>query len=140
MKVAQIESCVNSRPISPLFTDPEDLSGLTPADCLVGNCVNSFLRSSGSAGTDYLPTLQKRPKWASAEDNVKIETLLLIKDDRLPSMKWKLGHVIETHPGKDNLVRVVTLKTSDGELKRPVARLCPLLRADESGANPAFVE
>ncbi|CAG7784723.1 unnamed protein product [Allacma fusca] len=157
--LAQIEACVNSRPISPLSTDPEDLSALTPGHFLIGQPLNSIpepdltdLKINRLSRwqlcqqitqefwkrwhTEYLATLQQRPKWASEEDNIKIGTLVLIKDDRLPSLKWKLGRVTEVHPGKDNLVRVVTLKTSEGELKRPVAKLCPLPLANKSGTNP----
>ncbi|CAG7698753.1 unnamed protein product, partial [Allacma fusca] len=39
--LAQIEACVNSRPISPLSTDPEDLSALTPGHFLIGQPLNS---------------------------------------------------------------------------------------------------
>ena len=46
-----------------------------------------------------------------------------MKDDRLAPLHWKLGRVIQTHPGSDNHVRVVTVKTSDGEYKRPVVKL-----------------
>ena len=35
-----------------------------------------------------------------------------------------MGRVIDLHPGLDNIVRVVTLKTMDGSLKRPVNKLC----------------
>ncbi|CAK1581457.1 unnamed protein product [Parnassius mnemosyne] len=34
--------------------------------------------------------------------------------------------VQDVHPGKDGVVRVVTLRTTNGLLKRPVNKLCPL--------------
>ncbi|CAG7727780.1 unnamed protein product [Allacma fusca] len=74
---------------------------------------------------EYLHTLQQRPKWATTTENVKTGTMVLIKDDRLPPMKWKLGRILETHPGKDGLVRVVTVKIEEGELKRPIVQICP---------------
>ena len=31
-----------------------------------------------------------------------------------------------SHPGADGVIRVVTLKTADGELQRPIVKLCLL--------------
>ncbi|CAL8141591.1 unnamed protein product [Orchesella dallaii] len=63
--------------------------------------------------TDYLSKLQQRPRWWSKKENVKIGDLVLIKDDRLPPSSWKLGRIMEVHPGKDNLVRVVNVRVLD---------------------------
>ena len=57
---------------------------------------------------------------------VKIGDLVLIKNELLPSFQWKLGRVIQTFCGTDDHVRVVVIKTSTGELKRPIHKLCPL--------------
>ncbi|KAJ8962073.1 hypothetical protein NQ318_018022 [Aromia moschata] len=40
--------------------------------------------------------------------------------DSSPPLHWRVGRVLEIHPGSDNIVRVVTLKTALGTLKRPV--------------------
>ena len=37
---------------------------------------------------------------------------------------WK--EVIELHPGADSIIRVVTVKTRLGNIKRPVVKLCLL--------------
>ena len=37
---------------------------------------------------------------------------------------------METHPGNDGLVRVVTVKTSSGVYKRPVTKITVLLPQD----------
>ncbi|XP_047986323.1 uncharacterized protein LOC125226394 [Leguminivora glycinivorella] len=42
-----------------------------------------------------------------------------------------MGRVIELHPGQDGYVRVVTLKTKNGTLKRPVVKLSLLLEHTE---------
>lgn len=39
-----------------------------------------------------------------------IGQLVVVKDDRLPSSKWRFGQVTELHSGKNEMVRVVTLK------------------------------
>lgn len=56
-----------------------------------------------------------------------INDIVIIKDDGLPLTKWKLGRIIQVHPGYDNMIRVVTVCTSAGvEFKRPVVKLCVL--------------
>ena len=147
--IAQIESCLNSRPLVPLSNDPTDLSALTPGHFIIGTAFTSLPENNFSSAyipplerwkllqkifqsfwkrwsSDYLLHLQQRTKWFKTKPNLKINDLVLIKDDNVPPLKWKLARIIELYPGKDNNVRVVKLKTAHGELKRPIAKLCPL--------------
>ncbi|XP_070526964.1 uncharacterized protein [Cardiocondyla obscurior] len=39
-------------------------------------------------------------------------------DSNAPPLKWKLGRILETHKGTNDKVRVVTIKTASGILKR----------------------
>jgi hypothetical protein len=64
--------------------------------------------------------------------------MVLIKEENLPPLKWSLGRVTSTHPGDDDLTRVVTVWTSGGELKRPVTKLC-LLPIDPAIQNDDVV-
>lgn len=48
---------------------------------------------------------------------------MITKDDNTPPLHWPLGHVIDLHPGTDNLVRVVTVRTKSGDFKRAVTKL-----------------
>lgn len=41
-------------------------------------------------------------------------------------MHWKLGKIIDTHPGNDNMVRVVSIKTATNVIKRSVVKVCRL--------------
>ncbi|KAJ8961364.1 hypothetical protein NQ318_014607 [Aromia moschata] len=70
---------------------------------------------------EFLHTLQQRSKWTDPSTPIKVGSVVLIKDDSSPPLHWRVGRVLETHPGSDNVVRVVTLKTALGTLKRPVA-------------------
>ena len=72
---------------------------------------------------EYICRLQQRPKWLLPTKNFQINDLCLIKEDNLPPTKWKMGRIVQIHPGNDNLVRVVTVKTSDGTYKRNVTKL-----------------
>jgi hypothetical protein len=38
-----------------------------------------------------------------------------------------MANVVDTHPGKDGLVRVATVKTATGIYKRPTAKLALLI-------------
>ncbi|GFY19318.1 integrase catalytic domain-containing protein [Trichonephila clavipes] len=49
--------------------------------------------------------------------------IVIIKEDNIPPATWPLGKVIETHPGKDGVVRVVTLRTV--KARSPTPPRCP---------------
>lgn len=52
--------------------------------------------------------------------------LVLIKDDLVPALKWRLGKIEAVHPGADGICRVATVRTIQGRVQRPVVKLCPL--------------
>ncbi|XP_022836789.1 uncharacterized protein LOC111364164 [Spodoptera litura] len=82
---------------------------------------------------DYLHQLQIRSKWQQQKENLKEGSLVLVKDEHLTPGRWAMGRVQELHPGADGQVRVVTLKTKNGSLKRPITKLSPLpLKLEES--------
>lgn len=61
---------------------------------------------------------------------IKIGDLAILKDENLPTTKWALCCVINVLPGDDGLVRVVTVKTANSTLKRPIVKLCVLPKND----------
>ncbi|XP_066595396.1 uncharacterized protein [Prorops nasuta] len=147
--LAEIEACLNSRPLCPLSGDVEDLNALTPAHFLLGrssglipeapcpqvpeNRLSRFQLMSriqqsywNHWSKEYLHHLQERNKWRGPEENFAIGQLVVLRDDRYPPGKWPLGRIIQLHPGDDGLVRVVSVRTSNGIFKRPIVRLSPL--------------
>ena len=54
------------------------------------------------------------------------DIVVLQESGTIPT-KWPLGRVLEIHPGKDKLVRVVTVKTSQGIYMRPVTKIAVLV-------------
>uniref|UniRef100_A0A2A4K9T0 Integrase catalytic domain-containing protein n=1 Tax=Heliothis virescens TaxID=7102 RepID=A0A2A4K9T0_HELVI len=147
--LTQIEACLNSRPLCPLSEDVEDLEYLTPGHFLVGGPLlspakeeedfNQFdLRNRWRLveqtnlhiwkrwSNEYLQQLQVRSKWQQPKENLAKGDLVLVHDENLPPGRWALGRVVELHPGTDGKVRVVTLKTKKGQLKRPIVKLSPL--------------
>lgn len=147
--VIQIEACLNSRPICPLTNDPNDINALTPGHFLVGGPLlaipeESYIQQNEHRlnrwqhiqqlmqsfwkrwQTEYLHSLQQRPKWMSRTKNLRNGDLVLIRDENLPPCKWLLARILETHPGSDGLVRVVTIKTKNGVFKRAISKVCLL--------------
>ena len=75
---------------------------------------------------EYLTSLQTRTKWQQRQEPIKINDIVIVRDNNLPPNQWLLGKVIAIHPGSDGIIRVVTLKTQFGEMKRPITKLCIL--------------
>nr|CAH7763984.1 unnamed protein product [Callosobruchus chinensis] len=83
---------------------------------------------------DYLNELQQRNRWNKSNGKLSIGQLVLIKEDRLPPKKWRLGRMLQLTPGKDNISRVATILTTDGELTRAVhPKAQAIIRLLESG-------
>ncbi|KAJ8977829.1 hypothetical protein NQ317_011913 [Molorchus minor] len=69
---------------------------------------------------------QVAQRWDKNAPPIEPGMLVLIKNEQEPPLHWRLGRVLHTHPGRDGIIRVVTLNTARGQLQRPVAKLCPL--------------
>jgi hypothetical protein len=146
--LCEIEAILNSRPLTPMSTEPEDLSALTPAHFLVGRpliaipnpdlshvpmnrlsrwqLVQHIVQSFWKAWTrDYLNVLQSRPKWNEPLPDLLPGTLVLLLDkaSAFSVQKWKLGRVIAVNPGTDDKTRVCDIKVAIAEpnLKNPKA-------------------
>nr|CAI5852458.1 unnamed protein product [Callosobruchus analis] len=75
---------------------------------------------------EYVSELQQRTKWKRTQGSLQQGALVLIKEDNVPPMNWQLGRVVNLHQGKDAVIRVATVNTQSGLLKRSFAKLCPL--------------
>lgn len=148
--LCQIEACVNSRPLTTMSNEPDELRALTPAHFLIGRPINltpepiTIEENTGMLkrwklvqqlhqifwrrwNKEYLPQLQIRGKWTNKTNPLVEGDVVIIKDECKAPAMWKLGKVIKVHPGSDGVIRVVTLKTeSKAEVKRPVVKLCRL--------------
>ncbi|GJQ73837.1 hypothetical protein Trydic_g18774 [Trypoxylus dichotomus] len=147
--LTQVEGILNSRPIFPMSSDPNDLNALTPGHFLIGrpisylpqpnllevkeNNLSRYQRLQQMTqhiwtrwSREYISELQQKTKWKSNLGSINAGDIVVIKDDHLPPSRWKLGRITEVQPGKDNVVRVVTIRTSSGQMKRSVTRVCPL--------------
>lgn len=63
--------------------------------------------------SDYICELQKRTKWKeNASTLIQPGVMVILKDDNLPPMMWKLGRVNEIYPGADEVVRVAAMPSN----------------------------
>jgi hypothetical protein len=144
-----IESCLSSRPITPMSNDPHDLEALTPGHFLIGAPLTAPLEPNleetqsnrlsrwelverlrqqwwSRWSHEYLHQLQSRAKWRSKSSDIRPGKMVVIKEENVPPLLWRLGRIHDLHPGGDGAVRVVTIKTARGIIKRAVHKVCPL--------------
>ena len=149
----EVESILNSRPLTQVTDDPNDLEALTPNHLLLlqprqGLPPGLFTKSDNYVRRrwrqvqyladlfwkrwtkEYLPSLQQRQKWLQPKRNVAVGDIVLIVDSASARGSWPMGRVIEIMADHKGFVRFVRVKTKTGVLLRPIDKLCLLLEAD----------
>lgn len=81
--------------------------------------------------------MQTRRKWTAKSENLREGDIVLIRNELLPPSKWELGRVVKCFPGKDGVVRVVSVKTAKSSYTRAINKLCllPLRSTTEEEAD-----
>ncbi|XP_075151197.1 uncharacterized protein LOC142225306 [Haematobia irritans] len=155
-----IESILNSRPLTAITENPNELNPLTPGHFLRGapiiappestslsletniSLLNRWQRLKVLQRTfalrwknEYISELQRRMKWKTTKENVKQNDFVIIKDDLLPPTEWRLGRVVKLFYGTDNKVRVANILTKAGIITRPIVKLCILPNQSPSGSG-----
>ncbi|GFW58312.1 integrase catalytic domain-containing protein [Trichonephila clavipes] len=135
------EFLINSRPLTYISENPQELIPLTPAMFLIEN------RCSDTTDIDELnlTDLRKRMKYRikllsdlrqrfrkeylseliqKQNDNrvrePRIGEMVLIGNDNKKRLSWPIAKIIELIPGRDGEIRTVRLKTQHGTVIRPV--------------------
>ena len=147
--LTEVESSINSRPLTSVSDDIDDLSTLTPNHFLRGKSmmnqgsnmiddkeINSKRKWKAVEAItnmywkrfvkEYLTELNNRSKWNKKQRNFVKGDIVLIKSDNIPRSFWPLARVVETYASKDDVIRSAKLKLSNTTLVRPVNRLCLL--------------
>ena len=153
--LAQIKSCLNSRPLVALSLDDDGIEALTLGHFLIGRFIEALpdpaltywsisiltcwhlcqalvrhLWQRWSA--DYLDSLKHSSKWHRPSANLHVDDVIILQEDITIPAKWPLARVMAVHKGDDGLVRVVTVKTSAGTYRRPTHNVVLLLaKSDE---------
>ncbi|GFT19368.1 integrase catalytic domain-containing protein [Trichonephila clavipes] len=145
--ICDCEFLINSRPLTYISENPQELIPLTPAMFLIEN------RCSDTTDIDELNSrdLRKRMKYrikllsdlrqrfrkeylseliqkqnANRVRESRIGEMVLIGNDNKKRLSWPIAKIIELIPGRDGEIRTVRLKTQHGTVIRPVQRIFPL--------------
>lgn len=154
---ANVEAILNSRPLYPLSNSPLDFLPLTPGHFLIGRPLvalptprledrnpNALKRHERLEQIrqhfwqrwqrEFISEMQLRSKWKTTakQGKLKIGDLVLLQEDFVPPMCWRLGRVHRLFPGADGIVRVADINTTRGIIRRPLVRLCPLFSDQEN--------
>jgi hypothetical protein len=144
--MCEVENIMNGRPITRVSDDHTDFEALTPNHLLLFRDVSSMPLGTFNKDDmfhrrrwrqmqymadlfwkrwlhEYLPLLQKRQKWNTPKDNLKIGDIVLLVDNTVSRNCWPLGRVVCVLPNRDGLVRRVRVKSKSSELERPIDKL-----------------
>ncbi|XP_065072720.1 uncharacterized protein LOC135697066 [Ochlerotatus camptorhynchus] len=145
--LAEIESILNSRPISPASNDPNDLQPLTPGHFLIGRPLTAINEQDYLPSPDepydvrfryvnelrqhfwdrwskeYIPELQLKGKWHRTTNTLEEGDLVLVRQQKLPVNRWVTGRIQHLHGAPDGNPRLATVKTSNGEIVQSVHNL-----------------
>ncbi|XP_054713437.1 uncharacterized protein LOC129222899 [Uloborus diversus] len=143
--LCQIEACLNSRPLTSLSTNVNDFQALTPGHFLIGSPLLEIPESDSANNhlsfysrwrlllqlkeqfwrrwsKDYLQSLQPRTRWTRAGRQLQLGQMVLVEDKASPQ-GFILGRIARIFPGKDDITRVVSIRTATGEVTRAVGRI-----------------
>ncbi|XP_026331032.1 uncharacterized protein LOC113238419 [Hyposmocoma kahamanoa] len=152
--MAQVEAILNSRPLCPMSSSPDDLLSLSPGHFLIGRPLSALPASSLEDlketslnryarleqirqhfwrrwQREYISELQQRTKWKTSKVTLNVGDLVLIQEENNPPLNWRMGRVTQLFPGPDGVSRVAEVYTTKGYMRRPLVRLCRLPSSDQ---------
>lgn len=151
----QVEAVLNSRPLCPLSSSPDDFLCLTPGNFLIGRALNALPTPHVEDCNEnhlqryarlqqihqhfwrrwqreYIAELQQRRKWKTNNSSPSVGDLVLIQEDDAPPLCWRLGRISKLYCGPDDgIAGVADVMTTRGCTRRPLVRLCALPTAQE---------
>uniref|UniRef100_A0A182YRZ7 DUF5641 domain-containing protein n=1 Tax=Anopheles stephensi TaxID=30069 RepID=A0A182YRZ7_ANOST len=143
------EAMINSRPLTYVPIDPENLEAITPNHFLLGS--SSGVKKQPTLPTnyrdglrgnytltqhildgmwrrwikEYIPVITRQCKWFENVREIRPGDLVLIVEGTIRN-HWKRGIVEDVITGSDGHVRQAWVRTATGTVRRPVVRLALL--------------
>ena len=147
--LTEVESCLNSRPLTFVGDEPDSSFPLTPCHFLTGRVAGTRLSVVDDAQRvtasvlrerdlerqellskfwsvwqkDYLRSLPHSVRKFKSRGRLQVGSVVLIREDGLPRLRWVMGVVAKLHPGSDGVVRAADVRTAGGLRTRAVQLL-----------------
>ena len=141
--LTQIEACLNSQPLGPLPCDGDIIEPLAPGHFLIGRPLEALPDPSTSYRSisllkrwqlcqhlvrhfwkrwtaEYIDIIRRFVKWHHPSRNLQAGDVVILHEDNLIPTRWPLGRIVKTYTGKDGIVRVVDVKTTQIALLLPI--------------------
>ena len=138
--MAEVESLVNSRPLTEVSSNVDGLEAITPNYFLLGRASPNlppgvFLDKEMSSRKrwrqaqvvathvwkrwvrEHLSGQIQRKKWNEDTRNIQVGDLILVVDYTVSRGSWLLGRVVEVFPGTDGVVRSADVKAKFGRIR-----------------------
>ncbi|XP_043203646.1 uncharacterized protein LOC122371409 [Amphibalanus amphitrite] len=148
--LCEIESILNSRPLTFVTTSDSNVEPITPNHLLLLRAsvhpVPGVFGESESFSRrrwryvqyladqfwvrwkrEYLPALQARQRWRHGARNLQVGDIVLLVESGAPRGTWPLARVVETRPSRDGRVRKALVKTSVSTYLRPIHKMVLVL-------------
>ena len=145
----EVECCVNSRPLTFSGDGSDATPPITPAHFLTGRgtgfssrvvedptSVTSRVLSERARvrekrlskfwsvwSSEYLRSLPPSVRNFRPGGRLAVGSLVMLREENMPRMRWEHGVVTKLHMGRDGKVRSAEVRTSTGPKTRPIQRL-----------------
>ena len=153
--LCEVEAVINSRPLTTVSGEPDDLEPLTPNHILTTKS-NVILPPPGKFQKndvymrrrwrrvqylanlfwtrwkkEYLVVMQERRKWQHPQRSLVEGDVVIIREENVPRNAWSLARVVQVEPDAQGLIRSVVVKTRETTLRRPINKLVLILPKEE---------
>ena len=159
--LVEVESCINSRPLTFVSDESDFTHYLTPSHFILGRNVTSKSSINVKPHSvtsedlcnrermrnkrlehfwevwrkDYIANLSSVVKGFNQKCEIDVGSIVLVREDNMPRLQWPIGVVVNVYLGRDGLIRSDDVKTRKGVFNRSIQTLHDLEMNPQLGTD-----